>query len=310
VLQSKDYKCVLAFAERLYAQRDTAAFPQFLLRELPQLVGADHVRWNDIALTVPRATVIEAPRLPGWERRGEVLSRYLFDHPGLCFRLRTGYRLPLKLSDVVSARQLHRLPIYQALFRPMGCEDLFSVNLSGLEPRMQAVTLGRDQRSFTERDRALLTLIQSHLAQAHRNVQALTRAKRVLNNSDMGYATPGVCIIEVDTQGRAREYAPHVHGWWARYFANARPLGVHSLPDSLQAWMRRTALSPAGAPRPTFVRRHGGRQLTVRYFLGFEGTVTLLLEECSLRDASRSSSAASLACKSIASLAASRPECR
>ena len=88
---------------------------------------------------------------------------------------RTGdLRSVLKIADFYSARQWHSTGMYSDIYRPQGFEHELQLCLPW--PGGQAAGPGRTVRlyffrgpgpDFSERDRALLTLLRPHLHQAH-----------------------------------------------------------------------------------------------------------------------------------------------
>jgi DNA-binding CsgD family transcriptional regulator len=88
---------------------------------------------------------------------------------------RTGdLRSVLKITDFYSARQWHSIGMYRDIYRPQGYEHELQLCLP--EGSSQTVAAGRTVRlyffrgpgpDFSERDRALLTLLRPHLHQAY-----------------------------------------------------------------------------------------------------------------------------------------------
>lgn len=267
----KDYLAAFDFVERLHAVRD--ALPQWLVREVPKLVGAHHATWNDVALTVPWSNVVQWPELPDLKRRTEVFSRHMLEHPSLRYWMRTGDLRPVKLSDLVSPKELHRLDLYDALYREIHYEDQFNIFLGKPQPTGQALGFARDRRTFTERDRAVLSLIRPHIAQAYSNLQVLQRARRTLHQHEHLHAALSVCMIELDAAGRVVDCPPSGRTWLRTYFEE--PIRGDRLPQALYAWLGSTR----GDRTSSLARRQKDRRLIVRRFAGFDGAVLLLLEE-------------------------------
>jgi DNA-binding CsgD family transcriptional regulator len=271
-LRRTDYVAAFDFVERLHAVRD--AFPQWLVQEIPKLVGADHATWNDVALTVPWSNVVQWPELPDLERRTEVFSRHMLEHPNLRYWMRTGDLRPVKLSDIVSCRELHGLKLYDVLYRELRYEDQFNIFLGKPQPTAQALGFARDRRSFTERDRAMLQLIRPQIAQAYSNLLALKRAQRTLDDHEHLHASLGICMLELDAAGRVLACPPRGRTWLRNYFPNWRP--GDRLPQTLETWLKWAGRQDGASP---LSRRQGGRQLIVRRFSGTEGKSLLVIEE-------------------------------
>lgn len=270
-LSSRDCAAALAFVGRLHAVRHD--FPQWLAREIGSLVGADHVTWNDVALTVPWTHVVQWPDLPDLERRTAVFSRHMLEHPNLQHWVRTGDLRPTKLSDHVTPRALHALGLYDELYSEIGYEDQLSIFLRKPGPTGQSLGLARGRRSFTERDRALLDLVRPHIALAHSNLEAYERARRALRDRDAIDAQLGVALMIIDATGRVLHGPPRALAWLAAYFDDRCAGGV--APATLRAWLR----SAGGGPSAVLTRRRGGRMLVARRFAARDGATPLVLEE-------------------------------
>jgi DNA-binding CsgD family transcriptional regulator len=77
----------------------------------------------------------------------------------------TGDTSPRRLSDFISARQFHRRPIYNLVYRSLGVETQLAF---GLEPSRAGVVgfaLSRGRADFSERDVAVLATLRPLLTQ-------------------------------------------------------------------------------------------------------------------------------------------------
>jgi len=276
-LRGADYERAFAFVERLHSVRDADLLPGAVLRALPVLVGTDHITWNDMALSVPRVHVVEYPLLPGRARRLEEFPRLLGQHPGLQHFARTGDLTPTVLSDFVSARELHQLELYDRVYRSLGYEDQMGLSFTAPRPTTTALALGRAKRGFSRRDRAMAALLRPHMAVAHRNAAAYTRARRRLRAHDRAESALGVCVLELDAEGRFVDCPPRAARWLDDYFEDRRG-GVDRPPATLATWIRRQ--EERGARGRALVRRRGDTRLVVRLFTSTtERARCLLLEE-------------------------------
>lgn len=280
-LSRADLTTVLDFTRRLYTITEAARLPAWVCRELPRLVGADHVTWNDMALSVPWTEVHEHPRLQGFDDRCGIFARHLFEHPGLQHFLATGDPGPVKISDFLNARQFHRLPIYDALYRDLRYEDQFGMCLESPGPRTRAVALARDRHNFQERDRAMLQVVRPHLARALDNAEILRRARagRAPLEEPVSQARRPV-LAYVDERGRLRPPMHQARELLQRIMVHNRRAPCDALPEPLAQWYR--AARRRKLPAPTFVHHCGERCLIARLIAGPDPsgeTAMLVLEE-------------------------------
>ena len=112
----------------------------------------------------------------GFEGQDEVYWENHWDCQPCSYTARTGdQRSVIKVSDFYSVRQFHSTGMYADFYRPMGMERSLMVCLPRALPRTagpgQYVRLGflrgPGGPGFSERDRAVLTLLAPHLDQAY-----------------------------------------------------------------------------------------------------------------------------------------------
>ena len=167
-LSPSDAEQVLRFVGEAETIGGDQPFSGELLEELGRLIEADWVTYTEVD-HVNRRVLMYSPR-PGdeddesgdlddddWELMGW--------HP-VCRRWRKDGRFSaLRMSDVITQRELRQNPFYAEYFRPWGIKYELKVRLPS-SPSWHAQTfmfnrnLGRD---FTKRDRLVLELLTPHL---------------------------------------------------------------------------------------------------------------------------------------------------
>lgn len=81
------------------------------------------------------------------------------------YRARTGDLRALRMSDLISARSYHELPIFREYFAPGGVDHMIDLGLPTQAGRHRSFLLFREHGSpdFSERDRAVLETLRPHL---------------------------------------------------------------------------------------------------------------------------------------------------
>jgi DNA-binding CsgD family transcriptional regulator len=74
----------------------------------------------------------------------------------------------VRLSGMISRKELIRLDFYREAMRPIGVEDELKLRLHSMPPRVAGLSFLSD-RKFTERDRLLLNLLAPHLSRTQRS---------------------------------------------------------------------------------------------------------------------------------------------
>jgi len=259
-LGTADLLAVERFLARIYSCRRIERFAGTVITEIPTLVGADQTTWNDIAPSAGRVEVMAFPEAVQHDERQESLSKLIGEHPLMLHYFRSGDPTAIKVSDYLSPREFHRTRLYDELYRELQYEDHFVMHLFPPGASDQAVVLGRDRRTFTERDREVLNLVRPHIARAYRTARAFHRLRRRL---DLELAVvPRQTWMTLDPSGTILEYPARAQRWIYEYFRDDLPRAPRRLPGALEAWLRpwisRSVLLP-----PPLVRARRRRRLLV-----------------------------------------------
>jgi hypothetical protein len=103
----------------------------------------------------------------------------------------------IKISDLVSRRELYSTPTYNLLLKPCGLKDSLELRLRIVPPgRTTKFTFERGGPDFSARDRALLDILNPHLVQLHRASESRRRLREALALHESTQAA--VVLLEVD----------------------------------------------------------------------------------------------------------------
>ena len=164
-LRESDFRAVLGFLREAEAVEGPDPFPVPVLEELTRVIPCEWVHFCE--LDRQRRHVASDTYSRGERFEDELVDeerwRVIEQLPLSFDRMRAAGFIPMKISDVYSRRELHRLEIYAERLRPMGTEDELKVRISP-SPRHTRNFLFHSRRDFDERDREVLNLLQPHLA--------------------------------------------------------------------------------------------------------------------------------------------------
>ncbi len=90
----------------------------------------------------------------------------------------------VKIHDILSKTQFHRLGLYNEFYRHLGIEYQMLLFLNCRRTLNRNLAINRDRRDFSEEERLLLDLVGPHLIQAYRNAEAHQKACRVFTDLD------------------------------------------------------------------------------------------------------------------------------
>jgi DNA-binding CsgD family transcriptional regulator len=279
-LARRDFEQVEEFLREMYRLRGVGRLIEHVLTRLPTLVAATQTTWNHVVPSLRQAQVTSWPAQARHDVYEAALARHVRDHPLVRRFAETGDPRAFKISDVVSRTDFHDSALYDELYRPLGYEDQFALNLGPPGSQMVTVVVARDRRNFTERDRAVLNLLRPHLAQAHRHLRAMSRLARRL---EAGRGELAASRVVLDRRDLTLAYPARARRWIEAFFDDL-PRSPGRLPPTVERWLAlaravRMATTLDRTAPPLVVQR-GGRQLIVR-LAGHEdaGRTTLMMEE-------------------------------
>jgi DNA-binding CsgD family transcriptional regulator len=285
-LRPSDLQQTLRFVAACDASAGLQAFATSVTSVLPTLIPSDVAVFGMANLLAGSLQAVENPRVTS----AEDLDRYMRASTGrpmplINHFLTTGDSEARRLSDVVSRRQFHALPVYTDFYRPLGLEFILGATINRSPTAFDGVTLNRTKRDFSERDRAVLTLLGPHIVQGYRTAMAVDRLRADLALAARAIETPGFGLIVVSENGRMDLLSPGGDALLMSYFGSRRQGG--ELPDPLGRWVRRhveAARDSSRLPPPSepFVVHRLGAHLIVRLVRVARDTL-LLLEEPATR---------------------------
>ncbi len=232
-LGAGDVRAVLELTLEARAAPDLPSFIHEVTPRLRALVPYDALGLNEIDPARGTALVITDPPdygIPGGEGRLAALIR---QHPVAGPRSRGDLRTR-RLSEIISARDFHRLELYQEVYRHIGIEDQIVLGLPG--EVLVAIVLSRPRRTFTGRDRDVLELVRPHLARAYQDVRERERLTQVLRSAADGYEERGLAIVQVDRVGRITHAGEYALELLAAYLGWS-PDGARRPPAKLMDWL-------------------------------------------------------------------------
>jgi DNA-binding CsgD family transcriptional regulator len=279
-LSEQDYQKVLTFLYGLYNAQSFNEFTTYICGnilnlvagELPGYVTADFEKRQIIPLSC-------SPVIPGFD---DIVGNHFYEHPFSQHYAKTLDLRAIKISDFMSREQLLRSePIYQRYMRYIGmeenmtlsfllpCESSNSVcaNLNGSSLKVDSIGIFRQDRSFTERDRILLNLLQPHLMQARQTAQSFTQLQQTQKKLQDCLETAGSILI--GQEGRVHTMTQKAERLLKQYFHDFEHFSC-GLPERLKQWVkyqRSLLTSHNGSLKPLSPLKveQGNKLLNVRF---------------------------------------------
>ncbi len=171
-LRRADLAAILGFLVDVGGLEFNEPYPVEVVARLRDLVLCDALTYQEIDLRSKRFPVTVAidsdaqaqadPADPAGE---EALYWAVGPCPIVDYRARTGDLSAIRMSDVISPRRYHELPIFREYFHPVGLDHALDIGLPALGDRYRSFILFRrtGEGNFSERDRAVLEMLRPHL---------------------------------------------------------------------------------------------------------------------------------------------------
>jgi DNA-binding CsgD family transcriptional regulator len=154
-----------------------------MLDAVRTVVDADSASYNKLdPQTGTELRYAIQPRYAERRSPDAAYRRHLAQHPAFeamaAGRLARGHSVAV--SDLVSARAFHRLPLYTEYYRHREVEDQLIAVVEAQPARRGLLVLNRSRRGFGTRDRATIDLLAPHVRHAVRHRGRLARLSRTV----------------------------------------------------------------------------------------------------------------------------------
>lgn len=175
-LGRRDLVAVLEASRACAEAHDLGEFAEAVVTHLPGVVGCDVASYDEIDQRAGGGFGRTNPAdLFGADSRRlsdsyDVLTAYAGEHPLIPLAASNPEAFPLSWSDLRSAAEIHRMNLYDLIYRHTGQEDQLAAVLQGNADLIVGMTVDRNRRGFSERDRTVLDLFALQLKGVRRLV--------------------------------------------------------------------------------------------------------------------------------------------
>ena len=269
----RDGDLLAATAGALWELEDLRAFRAALVSGLRALVPSDIASYNEFGPQSERPLVVSDPpeavddveREATLERFGELIVE---EHPLARHFLRTGETRTMRMSDFISARELHRLELYDLFYGPLGTEHqlAFTVPARG---QLIGVTVNRKRPEYDEREVGLMDGLRSTVVAVHRNLHDRARLEIVTRALELQGSAP-VVVLTVERSGMI---VP-AHDRGERLLR--RIVGDEGASEALRGWAARRRCHD-GSVEPLVLALEGRPALQGRYLYGAPGALDAIV---------------------------------
>jgi DNA-binding CsgD family transcriptional regulator len=226
-LSQNDCRALSSALGVIYGARSIAEFPWAVLSAVRGLLACNTICLNEMSGGAMTSWITEpSDAFPKLALR-EAFLRNIAQHPVLTHYMTTADASSYRISDFVSHRRFHRLPLYGEYYRPSSVEyQLLSAISMG--PNQLGVALDRDVVDFSDEERLSVDLVRPHLVQAYRNAQSIDLLTHAL-------AAGGSRLLFVSRRDSRVNFVDDTRLLLAKYF-KAWDISA-PLPDMLLRWL-------------------------------------------------------------------------
>ncbi len=280
LLTSDDLRAIIDILGDIRQARSREDIIQLALQRLAKLLGSDITAYNEVNPATGAATNYLKPDELDAEVVNRTLEQFGQEHPVLMHHLKTSDGSAHRISDFISQRQLHDTGLYRELFGKFGIEYQITLTLPARKGIIKALVFNRQFSDFTERDRAILNILQPHLTGAFESLRTVRRLQMKLEYCRGMLQNISEGIVILCGFGKVEMWTDKARFWFGKYFPGQarRPL---TLPEEIISWLRKRAAtdtSPA-APPAVFTKQLGTDRLQIRLVCSPELGRMLLLSE-------------------------------
>lgn len=282
-ISTTDLKRFSSTVNRLHEGVSREDFPKHAIDVVGNLLRSASTHYAELNPLRKRVFTIADPEPVNMRALTPVFERYMHQHPVIRYHRLTGDGTAHRVSDFLSERQYHRLPLYNEAYRQIGLEHQMSITLEAPSPLLIGIVVHRtqDDIDFTERDRLLMNMIRPHLLQAYRNAERFEQVETELTaaRSALEALDQGIVVLNRDLQ--VKSWTRRAWIMVCRHFAG-ESLTSKRLPERVRQWVVSQVRPANGHPSPfqPLVRPGDGGRLTIRLIPDVVGGQFLLtLEE-------------------------------
>jgi DNA-binding CsgD family transcriptional regulator len=177
-LAARDAERLLRFISDAEELGGEDPFSPPVLEEFGKLIPAESIGYYESDKVAGRVLVEhEHPHFDDVYGGIEYDERVLTTESPLCPHLKAGHFGGMKVSDLVTRRELLRSRYYRLALEPLGIRDVLRVAIPSPRSHSKLLVLERRDRDFSERDRLLLHAFQPHLGRIRRAAHTRRRLR-------------------------------------------------------------------------------------------------------------------------------------
>ncbi len=183
--------------------RELSEFRTGAIALVRKLVRCDSASYNEVKPGA-RALVVADPASWLTAQNLELFGMLAGENPLIAHYARTGDGQPVRFSDFLSRQRLHRLTLYDQLYRPMRIEHQIAFVLPSPPGEVVGIALNRQHRDFTDEEAVMLDLLRTPLRACYQRLVEREQLKNLLSayesDEDMTARMSALGLSERETE--------------------------------------------------------------------------------------------------------------
>lgn len=190
---------VLSATARAAEFRDLSEFRAGVIALARELVPCESASYNEVR-SGAQAIVVAEPADWLTAESVDIFGRFAGENPLIAHYGHTGDGQPVRFSDFMSRRQLHRLTLYDQLYRELRVEHQIAFVLPSPPGEIVGIALNRERHDFSHEEAAMLDLFRTPLRACYQRLvereQLIDRLSTYERGEDMAGRIPGLGLSE------------------------------------------------------------------------------------------------------------------
>jgi len=175
-LTDRDFRAALDLLGAIgEAGSDKAGFARLGVERLPSLVASEFTTLSVCDLVSGRREVYGLPGASLSADERAAFDRHFKQHPLVRFHGYDGGRVTQRISDCLPLARFRESALYNDYYRRIRIDHAMALPIFVRDGLLVSFVLNRSRRDFSDRERALLDVLQPHLARLYRRTTALNR---------------------------------------------------------------------------------------------------------------------------------------
>jgi DNA-binding CsgD family transcriptional regulator len=275
-----DQRKISSFARELYSFGSTTEISQLIVRRLDTLIGGNSVLVTLVDTRTGAPSVLADNIGPALHELYPLMLELGHEHPGIKYHHTHPSRKAVAIADLLPLHQWKKTAFYNEIGLKLGAEEQLGIRPSLPPPDYLGVVVNRTRRTFTQRDRSVLSILQLHISEAWRTAKMHALPPAVVMVEALQPLVGG-SIVVLNASGTLQFCSDLAQKHLEAFFAAEKPFSG-GLPLTVEKWVRREIASFESTelgvrpPQPLIIRR-SERSLYIQLASTRDLTTRLLL---------------------------------